>query len=164
MEKREIIRGELPASRAKKKKLENPIQQAKKQVPKFDEQNEESLIRQLFEEKEQKQQETVDEDLPYYEEDRNYHKKRLGEWDVPIDEEIKYFDPELSYELTGYRPLTMEQGLDFDPEPFIVPAKTFLKNGSYTKTMDLTLNKVPCIAQDDFTYSIWVFNFKQQGN
>ena len=28
-----------------------------------------------------------------------------------------------------------------------------LKNGSYTKTMDLTLNKVPCIAQDDFTYS-----------
>jgi len=79
MEKREIIRGELPASRAKKKKLENPIQQAKKQVPKFDEQNEESLIRQLFEEKEQKQQETIDEDLPYYEEDRNYHKKRLGE-------------------------------------------------------------------------------------
>ena len=133
MEKREIIRGELPAERAKKKKLENPIQKAKKQVPKFDEQNEESLIRQLFEEKEQKQEDTIEEDLPYYEEDRNYHKKRLGEWDVPIDEEIKYFDPELSYELSGYRPLTMEQGLDFDPEPFIVPAKTFLKNGSYTE-------------------------------
>lgn len=132
MEKREIIRGELPVSRAKKKKMENPIQKEKKQLPKFDEQNEESLIRQLFEEKEQKQQE-VDDDLPYYEEDRNYHKKRLGEWDVPIDEEIKYFDPELSYELTGYRPLTMEQGLDFDPEPFIIPAKTFLKNGCYTE-------------------------------
>jgi hypothetical protein len=27
----------------------------------------------------------------------------------------------------------MEQGLDFDPEPFIVPAKTFLKNGAYTE-------------------------------
>ena len=37
------------------------------------------------------------------------------------------------YELTGYRPLTMEQGLDFDPEPFIVPAKTFLKTGAYTE-------------------------------
>ena len=79
MEKREIIRGELPASRAKKKKLENPVQKSKKQVPKFDEQNEESLIRQLFEEKEQKPKETNEEELPYYEEDRNYHKKRLGE-------------------------------------------------------------------------------------
>lgn len=29
-----------------------------------------------------------------------------------------YFDPDLSYEITGYRPITETQGLDFDPAPF----------------------------------------------
>jgi hypothetical protein len=79
MTKREIIRGELPVQKSRKKKMESPIEKEKKKVPKFDEQNEESLIRQLFEEKEQKPKETNEEELPYYEEDRNYHKKRLGE-------------------------------------------------------------------------------------
>jgi hypothetical protein len=52
---------------------------------------------------------------------------------VPIDEEIKYFDPELSYELTGYRPITMEQGLDFDPTPFREMAITYQNTGKYTE-------------------------------
>jgi len=31
--------------------------------------------------------------------------KREGDWDIPITEEIKFFDKDLSYELTGYRPI-----------------------------------------------------------
>lgn len=41
------------------------------------------------------------------------------EWDVTLDDDIPFFDPELSYELTGYKPLTAEKGLDFDPNWFI---------------------------------------------
>lgn len=52
---------------------------------------------------------------------------------MPIDEEIKYFDPELSYELTGYRPITMEQGLDFDPTPFRAMAIKYETTGKYTE-------------------------------
>jgi len=31
---------------------------------------------------------------------------------------INYFDKTLSYELTGYKPITETQGLDFNPEWF----------------------------------------------
>lgn len=54
------------------------------------------------------------------------------EWDVPLTEEIQYFDPELSYEITGYRPITMEKGLDFDPEPFRNAGKIYDTSGAYT--------------------------------
>lgn len=52
---------------------------------------------------------------------------------MPISEEIKYFDPELSYEITGYRPITMDQGLDFDPEPFREAAVKYEATGKYTE-------------------------------
>jgi len=42
----------------------------------------------------------------------------LNEWDVKLTDEITYFDPTLSYELTGYRPISETEGLDFDPTPF----------------------------------------------
>jgi hypothetical protein len=44
---------------------------------------------------------------------------------VEIGEEIEYFDPTLSYELTGYRPITETEGLDFDPEPFLKAANFY---------------------------------------
>ena len=37
---------------------------------------------------------------------------KSGEWDVKIGDEIKYFDKRLSYEITGYRPITEVEGLD----------------------------------------------------
>ena len=37
---------------------------------------------------------------------------------MAVTEDVLYFDPELSYELTGYRPINETQGLDFDPTPF----------------------------------------------
>lgn len=55
------------------------------------------------------------------------------EWDVPLGTEIKYFDPRLSYELTGYRPITKDKGLDFNPEWFTEPSQTFLRTGHYTQ-------------------------------
>lgn len=42
-------------------------------------------------------------------------KKSDSDWDVKIGDKIEFFDPELSYELTGYRPITKDKGLDFNP-------------------------------------------------
>lgn len=91
------------------------------------------MIKSLFEEQSKKSKEVLDvvEDVN---EEKKVHRERPGEeWDVPIDEEIVYFDPELSYELTGYRPLTMEKGLDFDPEPFREMARIYEEKGKYTE-------------------------------
>lgn len=52
-------------------------------------------------------------------------------WDIPINSPIEYFDINLSYELTGYRPITENQGLDFDPDWFTETRETFLKTGKY---------------------------------
>lgn len=57
----------------------------------------------------------------------------LSEWDVPIGEEIKYFDATLSYELTGYKPINEHQGLDFDPSWFTEARDTFNRTGHYTE-------------------------------
>lgn len=53
------------------------------------------------------------------------------EWDVSLDTEIKHFDPTLSYELTGYRPVDEERGLDFNPEWFTEARQIKLRNGKY---------------------------------
>lgn len=61
-------------------------------------------------------------------------KKTLDEqrdWDVTIDQEIDYFDPTLSYELTGYKPINDTKGLDFDPNWFLETRETFNRTGSY---------------------------------
>ena len=60
-------------------------------------------------------------------------------WDVTIEEAYKLrdegkfiFNPELSYELSAYRPITETQGLDFDPTPFIEVGRNQMKTGKYT--------------------------------
>lgn len=53
-------------------------------------------------------------------------------WDVPIDQPIEYFDPTLSYELTGYRPITETEGLDFDPKEFTKAADYYRQHKRYT--------------------------------
>lgn len=53
------------------------------------------------------------------------------EWDIHIQDPIPYFDPELSYELTGYRPITKDKGLDFDPEWFQQAKRIKLETGKY---------------------------------
>lgn len=106
-----------------------PIVKKEKKIPKYEEDYENALRQQLFEESKKKD----DDDIGFYEEVRElHHHKRDGEWDVPIDEEIRYFDPELSYELTGFRPINMESGLDFDPMPFTEMARIYESKGVYT--------------------------------
>lgn len=52
-------------------------------------------------------------------------------WDVTKDMKIECFDPTLSYELTGYRPIDETHSLDFDPSWFTEVRETFLKTGKY---------------------------------
>lgn len=114
-----------------KNKLDIEREKIAKAMPKFDTNYEEELKRQLFED--MKTEEVVVSDV--FEEDNTntgHHARPGEEWDVPITEEILYFDPELSYEITGYRPITMEKGLDFDPKPFREMAKIFEDTGKYT--------------------------------
>lgn len=70
------------------------------------------------------QSKPIVEDVPVYDDTK---------WDVPKDQPIEFFDPELSYELTGYRPITATRGLDFDPKLFTVAADTYRKTGRYTQ-------------------------------
>lgn len=52
-------------------------------------------------------------------------------WDVRISDEIDYFDSNLSYELTGYRPIDGTRGLDFDPNWFMGARHTKESTGKY---------------------------------
>ena len=57
------------------------------------------------------------------------------EWDVKIGDHIEFFDPNRSYEITKYRPINKEQGLDFDPNWFREDAMQKLSRGSYSGLM-----------------------------
>lgn len=58
------------------------------------------------------------------------HKK--GTWDIKLEDPIEYFDKRLSYEITGYRPITETEGLDFDSSWFTEARDEKLKTGHYT--------------------------------
>lgn len=53
------------------------------------------------------------------------------EWDYSKDRDIDFFDTRYSYELTGYRPITKDKGLDFNPDWFTEARDTFLRTGHY---------------------------------
>lgn len=57
--------------------------------------------------------------------------QKTSEWDVPIGQEVQFFDARLSYELTGYKPLNETRGLDFDPSWFTETRDTFNRTGHY---------------------------------
>lgn len=59
--------------------------------------------------------------------------KKGRKWDILESDNITFFDTNLSYELTGYRPINKTQGLDFDPDPFLETRNTFLRTGHYTQ-------------------------------
>lgn len=65
--------------------------------------------------------------------------KKNIKWDVThfqallmVEDGTFFFDPELSYETTGYRPITETKGLDFNPVPFREVGMTQVNTGSYT--------------------------------
>lgn len=88
--------------------------------------DEEALIQELF-----KGETTVEEILNIEPEEPTRH--RDGLWDYVIEDEIEYFDPECSYELTGYKPITATKGLDFDPTPFREAGIIYETTGAYTQ-------------------------------
>lgn len=53
-------------------------------------------------------------------------------WDVKLSDKIEVFDPELSYEITGYRPINKTKGLDFDPSWFTETRETKIRTGKYS--------------------------------
>lgn len=57
--------------------------------------------------------------------------KRSGDWDYSKEDEIEFFDPLCSYELTGYKPITDKLGLDFDPTPFREAGITYENTGAF---------------------------------
>lgn len=65
-------------------------------------------------------------------EEKTIIKHKDGDWDVKIGDEIEYFDKRLSYEITGYRPITEVEGLDFDPNWFLEARNTKQETGHYT--------------------------------
>ena len=85
-----------------------------------------SIIEEVKEKQEELQQQLEkEEDIPQ----ENLHKE--GEWDVKIGDPIEYFDKRLSYELTGYRPITETEGLDFNPDWFTEARDTYIKTEHY---------------------------------
>lgn len=56
-------------------------------------------------------------------------------WDVPKDQPIEYFDPQLSYELIGYRPIDATHSLDFNPDWFTEARDTFKAKGKYCSAL-----------------------------
>lgn len=73
---------------------------------------------------------TLQEEVKQLEQELNQSIKNK-KWDVPLDAPIKFFDPELSYELTGYKPIDKTRGLDFKPEWFTEARETYEKTGKY---------------------------------
>ena len=117
---------------SKKERLETPLEKEEREnkLISFSERWEEELKEKLFNltDPENPEVHTVIQEKYEW-----HHERTDEEWDVPITEEIKYFDPELSYELTGYRPITMEKGLDFEPDLFRERAITYDRTHKYTE-------------------------------
>jgi hypothetical protein len=72
--------------------------------------------------------------LDYNDPGHNWKKKL--KWDVThlralaaTEEGTFCFDPELSYETTGYRPITETKGMDFDPTEFIKAGRDHMSSG-----------------------------------
>lgn len=58
-------------------------------------------------------------------------RKSFYKWDFTLDDKIEYFDPEKTYEATGYRPITETESLDFNPEWFTEMARLKSETGKY---------------------------------
>ena len=86
-------------------------------------------INSIIEEVQMKQQELQQLEEEPLQQQQIVHKE--GEWDIKIGDPIPYFDKRLSYELTGYRPITETEGLDFNPKWFTEARDAFLKNDHY---------------------------------
>ncbi len=81
--------------------------------------------------KEKEQIEDVQEARTLVHKIREERGKNTDYWDVKIGDPIEVFDPTLSYEVTGYRPIDETHGLDFDPSWFTHTREEFKRTGHY---------------------------------
>lgn len=81
--------------------------------------------------KEKQYQEDVQEARELVQKYRSERTNSSSYWDIKIGDTIDYFDPLLSYEITGYRPITEILGLDFDPTWFTEVRENFNNTGKY---------------------------------
>ena len=86
-------------------------------------------IKSLIDEVQEKQQQ-LQEEIHELRKPEIQHKE--GEWDVKIGDPIEFFDKRLSYEITGYKPITETEGLDFDPDWFTEARHSKETTGHYT--------------------------------
>lgn len=117
----------------------------KKELANIEEKNKKTLIAAKIKKEEVNQTEepkeikkiTQEEEIAELRENLEKEKKKERQrkdkdnWDVKIGDKIEYFDPELSYQLSGYRPITMTKGLDFDPKPFNETGRIYEETGHY---------------------------------
>ena len=86
-------------------------------------------IKSIVDEVQEKQQQ-LQEEIHELQKPEVEHKE--GDWDVKIGDPIEFFDKRLSYEITGYRPITETEGLDFDPRWFTKARESKINTGHYT--------------------------------
>lgn len=80
----------------------------------------------------QKQQEEEIQEAKDFKEILDIEKsKRKDHWDIPADSPIEFFDTDLSYEISGYRPIDEKRGLDFNPDDYTVARDTYKRTGHY---------------------------------
>lgn len=139
-EMKKKLSGEDEEEVKKVKKKAKPVKEQYKEIreslkekdaPKeiaFKDNYEEELIRELF-----KGDITVSQALGKENAPEQPKREKSGLWDYVLEDEIKFFDPECSYELTGYKPITETKGLDFNPEWFTEAARTYTETGKYTE-------------------------------
>ena len=119
---------QVPVKKKRGRPRKNPvpevpeeIQSLAKEIP--------AEIKSLIDEVQEKQQQ-LQEEIHELRKPEIEHKE--GEWDVKIGDPIEYFDKRLSYEITGYRPITETEGLDFDPDWFTEARHSKETTGHYT--------------------------------
>lgn len=86
-----------------------------------------SAVAEILEEQRKLEEEREAEDMRQIKEEF-----RKADWDVCASEPVRYFDANLSYEITGYKPIDGTHGLDFDPSWFTEVRETFLRTGHYS--------------------------------
>lgn len=91
----------------------------------------EETTKEVSEEKELTLEEELEQLRELQEKILRREKRQKLTWDVKETDEFDHFDPTLSYEITGYRPINMTQGLDFDPTPFCEDGETYERTGKY---------------------------------
>ena len=89
-------------------------------------------LQEIIEEIRQKEhEEDVKEARELVQQIRSERTDSSGYWDVRKEDIITVFDPSLSYEASGYRPINETQGLDFDPDWFTETRREFERTGKY---------------------------------